>query len=182
MIKCLKWKLSSLISITSFFMGIDSQAKPQLDHVPIGKRFTKEELMAELTGRDYSKINEIDLYAEIISSYQIQDRNRMKAQVEIFTGRFPKSIYADNALFLMGRVELENKNYPAALKCFQKIQLEYPYSNKMVSTQYLKGVAYKKMNLNNEARRVFREVMAKFPGSPESFRADNELKLMNTGI
>ena len=74
---------------------------------------------------------------------------------------------------------LQNRSYPEALRDFQKISKNYPNSNKAVSAQFSKAITYKRLNLPAESKRVFKEVMAKYPGSPESFRAEAELKLFN---
>lgn len=141
--------------------------------------FTRENLLSELTGKSVQNLGEIDLYAELVSSYQNNKATQFKSYLEIFIRKYPKSSFADNALYLAGRMDLENRNYAQALKYLQTIQTKYPQSNKAVSARFLKALAYKKMNLSAEARRVLREVIVKYPGSPESFRADNELKLLN---
>lgn len=140
---------------------------------------SREALLIELTGKDDSTMSDVDLYAEIVAAYQARDRAGMKARVDKFMARHAKSSFADNALYLAGRLSLDQKHYGDALRYFNRVSSDYPRSNRVVSAQFAKAVAYKKMNLETEARRVFREVIQKYPGSPESFRADGEMRMLN---
>ncbi len=157
-------------------LNFSAVAKPK----PVtSKDLSNEALMIELSGKDYKKISEEALYAEVIAAYKNGNMIALKARTLTFLKRFPKSQFADNALYLSGLMALQNKSYPEALRDFQKISRNYPHSNKAVSAQFSKAITYKKLNLSAESRRVFKEVMTKYPGSPESFRAEAELKLLN---
>lgn len=139
---------------------------------------SQESLMIELTGKDLKKISEEDLYAEVVTAYRSNNVLVMKSRSQHFLKKFSHSHFADNVLFLQGQMALQNKNYADALKHFQKISRVYPFGNKAVSAQFSKAVTYKRLNLPAEARRVLKDVIAKYPGSPESYRAEAELKLM----
>lgn len=140
---------------------------------------SKEALLIELTGKDYKKLKEEDLYAEIITAYRNNNNLAMKSNSQTFLKRFKQSHFADNVIYLQGKMALQNKNYAEALRHFQKVTKGYPYGNKVVSAEFSKGVTYKQLNLVPEAKKVFKEVISKYPGSPESFRAEAELKLLN---
>jgi TolA-binding protein len=158
------------------FLGLSFDAKAKL--IPEAD-LTKEALLIELTGKDYKRLKEEDLYAEVITAYRSNNGMALRAHSQTFLRRFAGSHFADNVLYLQGQLALQNRNYAEALRHFQKIYKSYPHSNKVVSAQFSKAVTYKKLNLVAEARRVLREVMNKYPGSPESFRAEAELKLLN---
>lgn len=140
---------------------------------------TSEELLVELTGKDISKENDIGLYAEMISAYEANDEVGLTSRLQSMLARFPQSSYADNALYLAGRMAVDHNNYSQALKYFAQIEKQYPRSNKALAAKYAKAMTYKKMNLPEFAKTALKEVRAKYPGSPESFRADTELKLFN---
>lgn len=166
--------LATIVFVT--FSATTVMAKPK----PVtSDELSKDALMIELSGKDYKKISEEALYAEVIAAYKSGNDIALKARTQTFLKRFPKSQFADNALYLSGLTALQNKSYPEALRSFQKISKNYPNSNKAVSAQFSKAITYKRLNLAAEAKRVFKEVMAKYPGSPESFRAEAELKLFN---
>lgn len=136
-------------------------------------------LLIELTGKDDAKKSDVDLYSEIVASYQSQDLRGLRARVNTLVGSHPRSPFADNALYLAGRQSLDQKKYTDALRFFSRVTAEYPHSNRVVAAQFAKAMTYKKMNLESQARKVFREIIQHYPGSPESFRADSEIRLLN---
>lgn len=140
--------------------------------------FNKETLMIELTGKDPSKVSEPALYSEIFNAYRSNDEIGFKSRMQTFMTRFPNSAYADNVLYLAGRMAFDRRNYAEAIKYYQKVITQFPRSNKVVAAKYAKGIAYKKMKLEPQAKGVFSGLRKKYPGSPEAFRAENELKLM----
>lgn len=142
-----------------------------------GDSLSREELMKELLGPVDAK-DELSLYSEVVSFYQANDQRKLKHRLQLFLSRYPQSHYADNALYLAGRQAMENKNYPEAIKYFQRVITQYPQSNRVVTAQFAKAMTYKKMNLSPQAKKVFGQIKTTYPGSPEYFRADNELKLI----
>lgn len=134
--------------------------------------------MIELTGRDENTLSDVELYSEIVAAYQSQDEIGLKSRLQKFMSRYSTSSFADNALYLAGRQALENKNYGEAIRFFQRVQADYPRGNRSVAAQFSKAMAYKRMHLEPQARRAFHEVIQKYPGSPESFRADSEIRLL----
>lgn len=139
---------------------------------------SKESLLVELTGKDVSKESDTTLYAEMVGAYQRDDEIGFKSRLQSLLSRFPQSPYADNALFIAGRMAVDHGNYAEAIRYFGRIEREYPRSNRVVAAKFAKAMTYKKMNLPEFSRRNLAEVRSKFPGSPESFRADAELKMM----
>ena len=138
----------------------------------------KDALMIELTGKDPSKVDEATLYSEIVNAYRSNDEIGFKSRMQTFMTRFSASAYADNVLYLAGRMAFSNKNYAEAIKYYQKVITQYPRSNKVVAAEFAKALAYKKMNLESQAKFVFQDLRKKYPGSPESFRAENEMKIL----
>ena len=169
-------KQQFLICATCVLFASLAQAEVK---APTSEDLSKEALMIELTGKNFKKLKEEDLYAEIVTAYRNGNDVALKVHSKTFLKKYPQSHFADNVLFLQGQMALQNKNYPDALKHFQNISKTYPHSNKVVSAQFSKALTYKRLNLPAEARRVLKEVMVRYPGSPESFRAEAELKLLN---
>lgn len=157
------------LSITAF-------AKPAPKKTIVNSN--QEALLVELTGKDISKESDITLYAEMVGAYQKNDEIAFKSRLQSMMSRFPKSAYADNALFLAGRMAVDHNDYAQAVKYFSEIEKKYSKSNKVPAAKFAKGMTYKKMNLPEFALRSLKEVRARYPGSPESFRADAELKMI----
>lgn len=138
----------------------------------------QQSLLVELTGKDVSQESDMALYAEMVSAYQRDDEVSFNSRLQSLMTRFPKSIYADNALFLAGRFAVDHQNYPQAVKYFGRVEKEYPRSSRVPAARFAKAMTYKKMNLPDFAKRSLQDVRSRYPGSPESFRADSELKLI----
>ncbi len=166
----MKW-FFSLILI--FISGISVAA-------PKSERLSRKEidLKAELTGKDLNKMNDDQLYTEVLAQYQRGDTASMKRALNLLVRKYKSSPHADNAIYLVGYSALEKSQYAESLQYFQRLLKDYPASNKAVAAEFSKGVAYRNMKLKNLAQRAFFKVRKKYPGSPESFRAENELKLL----
>lgn len=141
------------------------------------KDLSPQNLLVELTGKDITKENDITLYAEMVGAYQRDDEIAFKSRLQSMMARFPHSPYADNALFLAGRMAVDHNNYAEAIKHFARIEKEYSHSNKVIAAKFAKAMTYRRMNLPEFAKKALQEVRVKYPGSPESFRADAELKM-----
>jgi outer membrane protein assembly factor BamD (BamD/ComL family) len=176
-------KNTAIYFLVTFILLQRTEAVPQktLIRVPQGQSSRApqgSELWQELTGENLNKFDDKRFYSEIIAQYHTRDAKGLSRYLEALLRRYPASPYADNALYLGGELALEMKNYPDALRYFQRITRSYPLSNRVVAAQFSKGIAYKKMNLDVQAKKVFYELRMKYPGSPESFRAETELKLI----
>lgn len=166
--------------IFSVLAGLSTAASAEVKNKAAAKNRTsaaQQSLLVELTGKDVSKENDMSLYAEMVSAYQRNDEISFKSRLQSMLERFPNSIYADNALFLAGRFAVDNKNYPQAIKYFSRVEKEYPRSSSVAAARYAKAMTYKRMNLPEFAKASLKDVRARYPGSPESFRADTELQL-----
>ncbi len=139
---------------------------------------SKKALILELTGKDTSNVSASELYAEIVGAYQADDELSLKSRLQNLLTKFPQSEYADNALYLAGRMAMDHRNYADAIKQFGKIRRSYPNGDKAAAAEFAKGMAYKKMNLPKFAQQVLQGVKKRYPGSPESFRADSEIKIL----
>lgn len=142
------------------------------------KEAKEQQLLIELTGKDVSKESDMKLYAEMVGAYEADDEIAFKSRLQSLITRFPSSSYADNALYLAGRLAVTHKNYPEAIRYFSRVEKEYPTSDKVSAAAFVKAMTYKKMNLGEFARKVLIDVRSKYPGSPESFRADAEIKML----
>lgn len=127
------------------------------------------------TGKGYD-ITDARLYSRIIKAYRANDEEQLLRSKNILLMHFPKSIYADNAVFLAGQMQLRKGHYGESLKFFDEVIKVYPRGNKRASALLSKGIAYNKLNLKKRAKNIFSSVVDTYPGSPESQKAKRELK------
>lgn len=142
------------------------------------KDATSQALLVELTGQDVTKEDDLTMYAQMVSSFQKDDEIGLKSRLQSLLQRFPQSAYADNALYLAGRMAVDHKDYAEAIKYFSQIERDYPKSNKVTAAKFAKAMTYKAMNLPELSAKVLNEVRSRYVGSPESFRANAELKII----
>lgn len=171
-------QLSLTTAIVFFSALVSAETKPLTTPNSLREETSSQALLVELTGKDISKENDITLYSEMVSAYQGGNEIAFKSRLQRMLLKFPQSPYADNALFVAGRMAVDNNNYAEAIRYFSQIEKNYPTSNKLIAAKFAKAMTYKKMNLSSFAAQTLREVRVSFPGSPESFRADAELKIM----
>lgn len=137
----------------------------------------KENLLLELTGQKIGT-SEKDLYVEIVEAYRKQDQIGLAARVQSMQQMYPHGTFMDQSWYLMGNFYLEQKDYAKALQYYGKITQFHPNSSKVPASYFAKAIIYKNMGLTDVSKKVFKKLIAKYPGSPESFRARAELKMM----
>jgi TolA-binding protein len=177
---CSPWKgrnmkkaVTGLLITMLFLSATLLQAAPK--RAPVA---SPVDLKTELTGIDYHKMSEDNLYIEVLNRYQSNKPTQLEYMGRIFLSRYSTSAYADNVLYLMGYSSLENKKYSEALRHFESLTRKYPNSNKAVSAEFAKGTAFKHMRLKKQAQITFLKLRKKYPGSPEYYRAESELKIL----
>ena len=147
-------------------------------HIQVGVNLSdKEKLFFELAGEKVDSLSDSQIYHKTIEKYRSNDEPALNAFAHLLLNKFPRSIYCDNVLYLQGMFAFSQKKYGDSLSYFQKILDQYPQSNKAVSALFAKGVVFKKMNLNKESVKLLAQVINQYPGSPESSRAEVELKI-----
>lgn len=151
---------------------------PQPNQVSDRDQTREEQLMVELTGQETKKISDTLLYSEIASAYQKGNQWAFRNHAQNFMKQFPKSSYVDSVLYLAGLLAVDNKNFPEAIRYFSQVEKEYPFSDKVTAATFAKAMTFKKLNLEEFARRLLKDIRTKYPGSPESFRAEAELKMI----
>lgn len=145
---------------------------------PAKKKLSDQELLTELTGKKISKQNEASLYMQIANAFQIKKSDVLRQKSKEFMIRFPKSSLMDNVLYVNGLSEMENSRYVEALKFFQRIEKEYPKGDRAGAARLSKALMYKRMNLKDQSQSNLQAVHTSYPGSPEAYRAQVELKIM----
>lgn len=123
-------------------------------------------------------VAERKLYDELTRAYERNDELTFNSRLQGMMTRFPRSLLADDSLYLAGMMNFSNRQYAKAIKNFGKILSEYPRSNRARAALFAKAAAYRKMNLQPQAVSVFNAVKKTFPGSPEAKRADVELRIV----
>ena len=129
-------------------------------------------------GKPVANMTEMQMYSEITDRYESHDQLGFNKVSQLFFKKYKNSHKVDDVLYMKGLLELGDKNYGVALVQFNKIIREHPNSHKVSAALFAKGMTYRKMNLIKEARVSLTKVTTDFSGSPESTRAQAELKTL----
>lgn len=91
--------------------------------------------------------------------------------LEQLVKQWPKSDYADDALYEIARSELQQENNEAALRNYDKLLASYPNSPLARKASIEKAMTYYNMGENNEAVAAYKQVIKNYPGSEEAYSA-----------
>jgi tol-pal system protein YbgF len=89
---------------------------------------------------------------------------------------------ASNAQFWLGEVSYAQKNYDQAVQEYDKVINDYPKSFKLATAHFKKGLALIELGQKNSGVRELREVVKRYPGSPEDRLARTKLKDMGVAV
>ena len=117
-------------------------------------------------------------YQNIVLSFQLKDSKLLQQQVDSFIRVYPKSVQADNALFLRGQLAFQKQNWSLALKDLTKI-IDWG-GNKTPAALLLKAQIYKELKVKSVVVSLLRLLEEKYPHSSEAQSARLELKLIAT--
>ncbi len=91
--------------------------------------------------------------------------------LEQLVKQWPKSDYADDALYEMARSELQQENNEAALRDYDRLLASYPHSSLARKASLEKAMIYYNIGKNNEAITAYKQVIKNYPGSEEAYSA-----------
>ncbi len=112
-------------------------------------------------------------------SYGFVDRIAKKIDgLKDFSSKFPKSIYKDDALYELGNTYLGQNKSNEALRAYNTL-INSLSGSKLVSKAMLKkALILDNQNNSTEALSVFKDVVKKYPGTPEALQAVSSAKLI----
>jgi len=108
--------------------------------------------------------------------------NRLDNAIEGYTEfveKFPDAPNAASAQFQIGMAYFGQRKLRDALTAFDKVIANYPNADEVLQDAYYqKGLALIELNQRTEARRVFQEIVQKFPGSSKALLAQQRLSTL----
>lgn len=117
----------------------------------------------------------LTLYRE---AYQLYENGKLfEAQEKFakFVKENPQHDYADNAIYWMGEVYYDQKEYLLAVSEFQRVINEYPTSNKLADAWLKVGLIYEILEDTAQASKAYQKVAMQFPYAPAAQRAEERL-------
>ncbi|MFP9099415.1 tetratricopeptide repeat protein [Flavobacterium sp. RHBU_24] len=112
-------------------------------------------------------------------SYGFVARNEKKIEdLTAFVAKYPKSKYADDALYELGNTYVTEKQTPKAIAAYERLIAEYKTSSYVSKALMREALIYYNAEQDNKALAKFKEVVAKFPNTPESVEAVQTARLI----
>lgn len=121
-------------------------------------------------------LGEKDLFAkgkEAVEKGRYDDARTYLAE---FLSRFGETKLADNAQYLVGETYFREKWYERAILEFQSVIEKYPAGNKVPGALLGQAMSFELMGDKENAGLIYKELIKKFPKSPEASQAKKKLE------
>lgn len=127
---------------------------------------------------DLDQMTEVGAYKSLLRFYKSDNERSLKSASKRFINKYPKSSYNDNIFYMIGSMKLKQKDYVKSIKYFDKVAKTYPNADKAPFAIFAKGLVYKKLGLNDQAKSAFTDVSRMYPRSSVASKASKELKII----
>ncbi|MBT3311454.1 MAG: tol-pal system protein YbgF [Desulfobacterales bacterium] len=114
-------------------------------------------------------------YALARSLYDKGDFDSSREEFKKILKKWPESENADNAQFWIGETFYRQRWFEKAILEYQKVIDNYPKGNKIPAAILKQGMAFENMGEKSKARLFLKEVIRKFPDSPEAVLAKKNI-------
>lgn len=116
------------------------------------------------------------LYLGAKKSFDAGNVEAARKGFEQLIAAYPQSQHADNSQFWIGETYYQEKWYEKAILEYQKVIENYPSGNKVPAALLKQGLSFLNIGDTNNARLVFKELVAKHPSTNEAGIAKQKLK------
>ncbi len=125
--------------------------------------------------------NPVDLYKRALDAYYKGKTEEARNYFQEFVRKYKNHELYDNALFWIGQTYYAEGKYEEAINAWNKLiegceTGEIVECNKYPMAMLKKAYAYMKMGNIEEAKNIFRDIIAKFPDSEEAELAQRKLE------
>lgn len=137
----------------------------------------------KVKAKKYKRLSDkktLAFYKKGVKLYYESKYNSLKLLTDRLRQTNPQSSYLDDLIYMQGRLALDQRKFPQALKLFSEVISQHPTSDKRVSAGLAKAMVYKQMGLTKYFEKELKQLTRRYPGSPEFYRAKMELKLLKT--
>lgn len=132
---------------------------------------------AEAT-KSYEKVAALNTdgsdYAMFQQGYSLGLMKQLDAKIKVLqqlANKYPKSDYADDALYEIARVQMAQEKSAEAVKSYETLLNKYPRSNLARSASLERAMAYRNMHDYNNAITAYKHTIEHYPASKEAYMA-----------
>ncbi|MEY4705302.1 MAG: hypothetical protein RL042_1507 [Nitrospirota bacterium] len=114
-------------------------------------------------------------YERLLALFREGDLNGAREGFAAFLRNYPSSDLSSNARYWLGESYYGKKDYRQAIDSYDRVELDFPHSEKVPAAILKKGYAYLAMKDKKRASSAFKQVVTLYPRSPEAEKASNKL-------
>lgn len=112
-------------------------------------------------------------------SYGFVDRSEKKIEeLIVFTKKYPKSVYRDDALYELGNSYVAQNKNSEAISAYDQLIRDIPNSSFVSKALLKKALIYENTGKSNEALAIFKRVAKDFPSTSEALQAVASAKII----
>ena len=114
-------------------------------------------------------------YERLLALFRDGDLDGARQGFAAFLRDYRNSDLSPNARYWLGESHYGKKDYRQAIDSYDRVELDFPQSEKVPSAILKKGYAYLAMKDKNRASSAFKQVVTLYPRSPEAGKASDKL-------
>lgn len=119
--------------------------------------------------------NPLGLYRQAYSLYENKKLFEAQEKFDKFVKANPQHDYADNAIYWMGEIYYDQKEYILAITEFKRVLKDYPNSNKTADAWLKIGLAYERLDDPKKAQLAYKSISTQYPYSSAANLANERL-------
>jgi len=116
------------------------------------------------------------LYQNALRDFTTGKYDMARQEFTDYTKNFPTDDLAGNAQFYLGEIDYAQANYSDAITQYETVLSNYPKSFKLAASLLKKGMAEVELGKKTTGIKDLRDVIRRFPGSPEEKTAQSKLR------
>jgi tol-pal system protein YbgF len=114
-------------------------------------------------------------YERLLALFRDGDLDGARRGFAAFLRDYQNSDLSPNARYWLGESHYGKKDYQQAIDSYDRVELDFPQSEKVPAAILKKGYAYLAMKDKKRASSAFKQVVTLYPRSPEAGKASDKL-------
>lgn len=137
-----------------------------------GKADPQPQPVLQLPQKDIS----LALFDAGVNSYNARDYAAAEKSFEDFVKNYPSHSQMAEARYYLAECQFQRNRFPEAALAYDTVIKSYPKSSSAPGAYLKQAICFSKMKQPDAAKARMREIISKFPNSPEAARAKTFLK------
>ena len=133
-----------------------------------------EESPRQQVGQSSERPDKIE-YERLLALFRDGDLDGAQHGFAAFLRNYESSDLAPNARYWIGEAHYGKKDYRQAIDSYDRVELDFPQSEKVPAAMLKKGYAYLAMKDKKRASSAFKQVVTLYPRTPEAGKASDKL-------